>query len=332
MAEILYSPDPDLSYAEIADWLELRAFFSQSAFALFDEIENQLDIIEDETDSDFGSADAAREALRSGVYEEVEKRRAALGTAYPFAFSANGERFELASESTLGSASYVFCLILAHAAQSSVLQNDARPCDGAMREARLHFHILCTVAAAGLSGGPSISFGWPRPEYQKTFQDALAVFIKTLAEPGVLARSTARSGAPTSVKDEGIDTISWRLHPDGPPVGTVLFGQGASGHDWETKSARGLRERFLQEWIDGLLESRTSVATFIPHVLSQPAASRHTPTHGEIIHRLRLPAYVQLGKELADKGTALVQRVGDFHLVEGWIKTYRDGLSGRAYA
>lgn len=323
MSNILFSPDPDLTPAEVADWLELRAFFSETQTALFDEIEGQLDMIEDTTEEDIATADAAREAFRSTIYDEIEKRRSSLSTAYPFGFSANGERFEMVGTPNEGTLSYLFCLIVAHAARSSILQASAQPTDEAMREARLHFHILCTLAAAGLSTGPAISFGWPRPEYQSSFKSALAAFVDGLAEPGVTARASARSGADTKVKDEGIDTISWRPHPDGPPVGVVLFGQGASGHRWEEKSVKGLRERFLAEWIDGLLESRTAVATFIPHVLSQPDAVRHTPAHGEIIHRLRLPAYVQRGREIADQGVMPVQRLDDFHLVDGWLKSYR---------
>src|SRR5260370_19794242 len=158
-------PDIEAPTGLLADWLELRALFSVNGRAPFRELGGQEDLEWDQDALDVDEEDARLEDLANSVAAEIAMRQKALDIAYPYSVSDGAEELRLAPQATwtVGHATYLFSLILAHATKSEILSGEVVPTGEALVVARELFQICGTFAAAGHITGPSFCFGFPRP-------------------------------------------------------------------------------------------------------------------------------------------------------------------------
>ena len=257
--------------------------------------------------------EGARQEFTDDVLEELEYRANVLDTRYPFRIEARGPDWRVLQAQGTGNAkiqaarsAYLFCL-LASALRDHRIQGD----DIALSRV---FQALATEAAAGMIGGESISFGWPRPNGSK--------FLPALRH----ASARLRLGTPLPTvpiwsngqqKDAGIDVIAWRDFADRRPGKPVLFGQVASGHNWTGKSVKNDISTFLS-WFSERPTEHFVPAIFIPFPQHHDCAGRdgkefetvaaaeawlRERTFGLVIDRLRIV-------DTAAKRLVLLQKAG----------------------
>ena len=175
------------------------------------------------------------------MFGELQHRQRVLGDAYPFAVNRRplGLVRVDGSTSVPGRVIYLFCLLA-----SAIRENRFQPAtvtqSAASGIANL-FQVCACLAAGGYTAGEVVSFGFPRPT-GTGFLSALRAGYERFGAGSV--RNEVPPGFPVSAKDEGIDVIAWRDHPDRMPGKLYLLGQSASGVDWEEKSVVDRVEQF----------------------------------------------------------------------------------------
>ena len=171
------------------------------------------------------------------IFEELSFRSSVLGIAYPFRLSTSQRSLKLSVAGETkdviigqGRAIYMACLYIS-AIRSGLL--DARA-GGLKSDPTIGnlFQICATIAAAGYIHGDAYWFGHPRPD-----ETSMLKAVSTLA--ALLNQGTVALRAPVGetiyAKDGGVDVVAWRSHHDGRPAKLILYGQCASGMNWEGK-------------------------------------------------------------------------------------------------
>ena len=239
------SPPPTDTRSRLADWLEVLALSRPRQAVTRAVLVGLRDLLDDaghavETEPETGEEleteilEDARWEFADGVLEELDYRADVLDTRYPFRIAGRGPDWSVLRARETGDAeieaarsAYLFCL-LASALRDRRIRGD----ETALSRV---FQALATEAAAGVVGGESISFGWPRPDGSK-FLPALRGACDRLGSGRV--RQDVPIWSSGQEKDAGIDVIAWRDFADRRPGKLVLFGQVASGHDWAGKSGK----------------------------------------------------------------------------------------------
>lgn len=323
-AEILGVPERAATPDLLVDWLEFAAFFAESGRVSATQLVEQMDLDTEGEDPEFADADVFRESHFSSISAEIRRRAKGLGESYPFRLSTDGCSFEFVVNAAYKEAqsTYLFTLILSHAPTSDILLTEAVPGEEEMRDAREVFQVCATIAAAGHTGGPAFSIGWPRRNKKALLVALRAAWVH--CGDGEIVDELSPS-IPPSVKDDGIDVLAFRRERDGGLTQGFLFGQVASGHDWKSKSAVQAADRFLKEWFRRQPAARPQPVTFIPFVLSadREKVRRNWLEHEYIISRTRLAARVQEGLELARNSELIVERVDDLPCVIAWVCRHR---------
>ena len=247
MTNFLIPPDLHRSYSVCADWLELLAFVRASGLATDGDVIQPNDILEDRAtlppedaistiQEDRDIIDQGIENALAAIYDEINTRATTLQSAYPFVveFGKRSLKISVAAKPddpliANGHTVYHACLLMSALrsglidAKAAGIQTD--PVIGNL------FQICATVAAAGYVGGDAYWFGHPRPD-----QTPLLDAVKTLASHLQAVSSPYRPPGETKfAKDGGIDVVAWRDHRDGRPAKLILYGQCASGLNWESK-------------------------------------------------------------------------------------------------
>ena len=248
MTGILVAPDLQRSFSISSDWIELLALARPEQFATDGDVLQPNDLLEDRAaptpddlavgpSDDPDIIDVAAEPALDAVFEELAYRQSVLGEAYPFNLEIAPRRLLLTvappsdnPRIEQGRQIYLACLYIS-AIRAGIL--DASAADLVVDPAvgRL-FQICATIAAAGYMSGEAYWFGHPRPD-----ETTLLQAISTLA--GLLRQGSAASQPPPGetrfAKDGGVDVVAWRDHPDGQPAKLILYGQCASGMNWDGK-------------------------------------------------------------------------------------------------
>src|SRR5215212_8437260 len=166
MCELL-APNYDADIEVKADWLELSAFFSKDGRIHLDNFVGSQDIAQDYEREDISDQDEFMEDLANSVLTEIQRRADIITDNYPFRVSEDGEILAFKPVEAVGSACYLFCLIVSHAYRSEIVPDRLAPRGEAIRKARDVFQICATLAACGVAAGPAYSIGWPRPDKTK---------------------------------------------------------------------------------------------------------------------------------------------------------------------
>jgi len=330
-------PQLKASPAMLADWIELRTLADPEGFFRLNNLKRFWDTHRAMEDSDpegkfsreqetdeFGVSGGDEDVFLDAVIDEIAARAKALGAAYPFAIPSEGLTVRLADTLSVGQHTYLFCLLLTNSRTGELLTGTWLPnIDNRVRDL---FQACSTVAAAGEVHGCAVSFGWPRPDSNPPFLEALRRAYTLMGE-GVPVNE-ARAGASLWAKDEEIDIIAWKPRLDGAAGTQYLLGQVASGDNWEAKSIKGGPiDYFHRTWFNPPPPSPVTPSIFIPHAVPPFAeGSRRdrmdllTEKYGIIFDRLRVPLLVVKGLELLAANPHLtVERVLHLDDIPVWV-------------
>ena len=219
-----------------------------------------------------------RQAFADEVFEESHYRANVLPDRYPFRIDTEGPDWRLPrepnaldQETAAAQAAYLFCLLASALRDGRIRNSVTEP-----PERRLPglFQAIAGKAAAGVPGGESISFGWPRPDG--------SAFLPALHEASRrLGLGTPLNSVPPwsrgRAKDAGIDVIAWRGFADRQPGKLVLFGQVASGRNRTEKTAKTETSNFLS-WFSQRPTEHFIPAIFIPFPQHHDCAGRDDQT------------------------------------------------------
>ena len=309
-------PDPDLA----ADYLELKAIFSEEGQSFSQDI---VDVLALAADSEFAGVDAEmknREEVADGAVARMASRKRVLAATYPFELDDWGDVISfVVEEPDLGQTAYLLSLLLSNLrAVSPMLDSfEMHPSDQKVRELRQWFQYFATSALAAEIGGPAWSFGFPRP--------GGTGFIGKLSEIwGVLKDGSveAQASAPRKPMDGGIDVFAWREQRDGLPGFLLAAAQVATGKDWKDKSIVSHMDRvFPGRWFE-----RPPVTRMVPyHVIPFARPDNEFPDDvrvlGNVLHRLRVPHRVSEAVGLARRGI-LIEAFDRLEEAAGWVASY----------
>jgi hypothetical protein len=204
-------------------------------------------------------------------------------------------------------------------------------------ETRDLFQACATIAAGGYVQGPSMSFGFPRPD-GTTFLKALHRVYALFGDGKPRARP--RAAAARKIKDNGIDIIAWRRSIDKLPCTLYLIAQVASGADWEGKSVKPDREHFHKYWFEHEPGSQPHDAMFMPFGLEPEDPEDGTAyedvlidymqsnayRYGTLFYRDRIAGYMAQGLQLIADGETHIERRPDVVKVVRWVERYTKRL------
>ena len=269
------SPTTTDTRSRLADWLEVLALSRPRRAATHADLVSLRVLLDDadhavEIDPETGEEleteilEEEHRKFADEVLDELEYRAGVLDTRYPFQIEGRdpdwGVRWALKTrdaEIKAARSAYLFCLLASAIRDHRIQGNNMAPLEKALPKV---FQALATEAAAGVIGGESISFGWPRPN-RSAFLPALRDACDKLGLGKV--RQDVPLWSKGQQKDAGIDVIAWRDFADRRPGKPVLFGQVASGRDWTGKSVKNDTSNFLS-WFSARPTEHFIPAIFIP--------------------------------------------------------------------
>jgi hypothetical protein len=122
-SELISAPSTEDHPSILADWLELLALSSPKRESTILSLSDVADVTQDEEAQDIADFDAAIESIISRVTTEIEDRIKCLETAYPFTINSAGTLLTVKEDIDTGAAVYLFCLLMSHVSNSSLLEN-----------------------------------------------------------------------------------------------------------------------------------------------------------------------------------------------------------------
>ncbi len=312
--------DQDNNRAVVADWLELELAFTTRASitdslvvkgdqVLEDDPDAGRAVFDDETDEELDREilDERSERRRDDMWNELAHRRDALGDFYPFTLEGRGVHWELrrrgeSEDPAVQAAHRVYLAALVMSAFKNLhIKKDAGNEAWVALNAEIpdFMQQIATVAAAGLMG-EAYAFGWPRDD-SSGFREAIIDLLSRCGVGRILPEFPVDS---TGKENDGtVDVVAWRPFGDGLYGGLILYGQVASGANWQDKPIGAyLAEKFLRYLL--LKPSETFIeAMFMPFILHNDLPERRgvltydaiveysrakAMTFGTIVDRLRL--------------------------------------------
>ncbi len=241
-ADMLELPNDFEDVLALADWMELIALESGDRNASAGDLVNALQIP--------AGKDKANE-LSLEVMVEIEDRIDATGDAYPFHLYHG--RVLQTKDNLHEYVAYLFCLILSYFGWEQI--------KGASINPRLLFEELACIAARQYIRGEVVQFGTGRrASGVSAFSEAVEHLCRKLGEgKGIRTTETL------SKNDDHVDLVAWRDFQDGRPSKLILFGQCATGANWDSKISELQPEAFWSHW---MLEGQISPlgrSFYIPH-------------------------------------------------------------------
>lgn len=302
---------PETPAGRLVDWLEFQAIIHQYHEASLELLWEAMGIAEDAPVDAFEEDDASeavetinedtvREEVFAKVEREVERRICALNSAYPFLLEDSILRYEI-DPSKAGQLAYLLCLRLSLPLSEALDEGTLPPIDNTTERAL--FQHCANYAAAGYLGGKVYAFGWPRPD-KSGLLEALRR-VETAMEGEGIVKAEPPDSAPVQSKDDELDVVAWIPLTDGPGGALTIWGQVASGKNWAEKALSTDKiDQFQRRWYDSSPVVKPARFMFVPFSIFDDVYDgdkgryiRKTldilPVYGTIIHRYRLPAYVQ---------------------------------------
>lgn len=283
-------PTPATDPILLADWVELCAFKSADGNYSMGDLERALEssgVMEASADAP-AEEGADPEAIATkcvDVFHELEARAAGAAEAYPFTLSERGLlQFAIQADTF---SPYMFCLCLSYFRVNQVRGVRVFP--------RRLFEDLSCAAARNYVDGKALRFASPRADLPRAFRPALHQ-ICTLVGEGTVRE---RPGRPGNAK---LDVVAWRDFPDKNTGKLLLFGQCASGIDWDSKLGELQPETFCGSWLSTQPVSRIIRAFFTPHRISATAWEDANRAGGLFFDRCRLAYWVNKAGLQRDEG------------------------------
>ncbi len=195
------------------------------------------------------------------------------------------------------------------------------------------FQVCASLAAGGYIVGDAVCRSVSHARAACDFRSALRDTYRRFGA-GVV-RQTIPAGWPTSAKDDGIDVIAWRHHPDRMPGKLYLLGQCASGRNWREKSAVDRIPQF-HGWFSTPPATHWLPSMFIPFTLHRDLADDPTTTfdtmlanrhlrdeqrYGIVFDRFRIAHFADACLGSAADESADVDGRDRFSDVEKWVES-----------
>ena len=311
-----------IDFDRTADFLEISACFSDESRALTSDLANEASIgaAEDHADLD-DEMTGDEEEIVSGTVERMEARRRVLEGAYPFRLDDGGDILTCdLAEDSLGQAAYVLSLVLSNLKTVSPVLNgsDLHPDEDDVRKLRGYFQYFATAALAAEIQGDAWSFGFPRPD-GSPFLAKLECIWQRLGD-GQVQR---QAGAPTRPKDDRIDVIAARRHPDRLPGFLLAAAQVATGRDMRDKSLKGHLDAFMSRWFATQPVTACVAYMIVPFAVGRDQFIDDVRTLGNVLHRLRVPRRVAEAERLVKAGVAAIEGYDRLAEAAQWVADYR---------
>ena len=309
---------PNLDLA--ADYLELKAVFSENSQSFSEEIVAALEVTAETEFSDVNTELEKREDIAAGAVTRMASRKQVLEAAYPFELDDQGAAiFFTAEQPDLGQTAYIVSLLLSNLRALTPLLDGSilHPSDHEIRELRRYFQYFATAAIAGEIGGPAWSFGFPRPD-GTGFLEKLSEIWTVLRDGRVKADPTA----PSAPKDDQVDVFAWREQRDGLPGFLLVAAQVATGKDWKDKSIKShVDDVFPRRWFDPTPTTKMVAYHVIPFARPDDKFHDDVSVLGNVLHRLRVPRRVTEAADLARSGVA-IEALDQLEAAVQWIQSY----------
>lgn len=308
------TPRADDSLEDIADWLELRAFFEgEVSFSeLYYLIEDNVDTDDDEIASEDTRVDDFNTRIENIILDRIDR----LKNTYPFYIYTSMLRFvDLQDKAQI---SYIYCLLVSHLRKDQLLETEKNRLNNTVRD---YMQIIATACAAGDVCGHASAFGYPRPAREK-----MLIKLRTLYCPERIPSGTIKKTIPIflqSQKDDGIDVIAWSLHSDGR-LNHYLLGQAATGDNWQSKPVPA--RKFHQDWFTQQPHIKPKLAIFIPVLAGknvpyderQDYYKSRESTLGHIFDRESIPSKVTKATKLFVTGHT-IERFNEYPAIQAWL-------------
>ena len=328
-------PDETVHRTKVADWLELKAICSPDGWVGFGTLVSARVLADEEQAQDMADEDIKEDNLVLSAQAEIARRLKNIGDDYPFRINDNGRAMQFVTPVSKAGSVYLFCLFLSHASERTIVPKDLAP--RVTNRTRDLFQACATIAAGGYVQGPSISFGFPRPD-GATFLRALHRVYQLFGDG--TPRKNPRAAAAKQIKDNGIDIIAWKRSIDSLPCTLYVIAQVASGKDWVEKSVVTDRKHFHQYWFAEEPASQAHDAMFIPFGLEPEDPEDGTPyeevlkdymqsvgyRYGTLFYRDRIAKHLSEGLQLAAAGEQQIERVPDVVKIVEWVERYTERL------
>ena len=326
MSPEVYLPSDEFGGADrrnldlAADYLELRAAFSQDSQSFSQDIVGALELSGHRPFAGASGNSEARQNVATDAVNRMASRQRALTKAYPFELDKWGEVVSFTAENPdLGQTAYLVSLLLSNLPALSPLLGDSQlhPSASDVRQLRTFFQYFATAAIAAEIGGPAWSFGFPRPDGSGFFDKLSEIWVDL--KDGAVERAPS---APRSPKDDKVDIFAWRKQSDGLPGFLLVAAQVATGRDWKDKS--------IKSHIDGVFQSRwfrlspaTKMVAYhvIPFARPDVDFRDDVLTLGNVLHRLRVPRRVAEAAGLVQSGVA-IEAFEQLSNARAWIRSY----------
>ena len=315
-------PDPDLA----ADYLELKAIFSEESQSFSQDIVDTLDLAADWQFSDVDSEMRNREEIADGAVARMASRRRVLAATYPFELDDGGNVISfIIEDQDLGQTAYLLSLLLSNLSAISPLlsSSEIHPSGDEVRALRQWFQYFATAALAAEIGGQAWSFGFPRPDRSG--------FIRKLSEIWAVLKDGSVGtdpSAPAAPKDDQVDVFAWREPEDGLPGFLLAAAQVATGKDWKNKSIKlHVDHVFLSRWFKHTPVTRMIPYHVIPFARPDEKFRDDVLVLGNVLHRLRVPLRVREAEARARSGVP-IEVFDRLEAARDWIASYVERARG----
>lgn len=314
------SPDMELA----ADISELAAYFAEDQEFLLSDLRNDLEIGGDEY-TDVDQHNRLSDEVILAASRAIENRNRLLGDAYPFSLSDGGSTVSFIDSQSWARATYLLCLVLSHLKAITPVLSEAllAPDNGSERILRDWFQKVAAPALAAELAGQAWAFGHPRLDeagFLKKLQDVWAVVGDGRVHTDMPEK------APQQVKDDEVDVIAARPHPDGNPGFPIALAQVATGKNWKSKSIRiAADHRFFKLWFEEHPASQIFAYHIIPFAVDRETICLQTMSLGHILNRVRVVGLVDKAESAIEQGLIKSEGTNVFEPLRNWLDQYRAG-------
>ncbi|HEY7419990.1 MAG TPA: hypothetical protein VH593_32730, partial [Ktedonobacteraceae bacterium] len=195
------------------------------------------------------------ELWASDVREELATRSAGLAEAYPFGIIDTGSTWRLVYQGQQDRHDHLFysCCLLITAGRHGLIRHQVPEMDKILQ-------VIAYLVAGQIVDGAAYWFGYPRPDHT-AMKDAVKELLRRIGfDSPTLVTPLWSIGREN---DSGIDVVAWRNFSDCLPSRVVVYGQVASGKNWEDKPV----DRYVpvfQAWLGDYGQQYYLPAIFIP--------------------------------------------------------------------
>ncbi len=282
-------PESPTASLPLADWLELQALLSPDGNSSRGDLESALRPL-----SAFdGVQDEEIERKILDVFDEIESRSTAAGAAYPYNLDyGRSGVIELKSE-WRNYPVYMFCLCL------SYFGWDTR-CARSINPPKLFEEISCLAARQYLQG-EAVGFGAPRTQLPPGFAMAIDKLCQCIGEgEGYIQSPTLNR------QDDRLDVVAWKDFPDRLPSKLIMFGQCATGENWQDKLSELQPGNFWGLWMRRSTASPLIRSFFVPHRVERGSWRYVTQYGGLFFDRCRVALWAHNADANLSQQTAWV--------------------------